>query len=684
MPHDNTAILKITDGTESVDLLHIREGVSIEAWRQAVAQYRAGGTFQESSLADGRRLVDTKFTAIREAMPIKIGQGGTRGNQNASILMLQKMFALFQKAAAYWTTTWQCEPVWLEKRASCETNIEYGHVVTATIPELDDIYQTGFDTGAMTGMTLIIERGHWLENAPGTGTATELSAVETWNSVDLGNVDSSGDREPATSGVYIQNMRVPANITHAFTWSAANGFSGNLVGGGVPFDLVDVAGAAPAVNDYVAFGVDISIQPDSSMRSLVFDIGTAQTGISLTWEIYSSVGPGWVAMSVQDNTATAQPFDTAGINSVHWYLTTQANSTINGVNAWWVRARVTAVPGPVVAPVQQNRDVYSITWPYTEIQADEVNGDLPALTRIKLAVQSHNDGGVGGIDDLYFNRFVAGLRSMSRGTNFTAILNTDNRVGINPTGITTAPASGGNQFAAADAAIEMNVAGVSAMADRAVFTFDTSISPEYYGTFRAFVRFRPVTGSANIVTQLRVKLGAGGETITNPENVTWSTFDYIIVDYGKVDIPGQDILDCGDSITLEIAVQIETTGAAQVGILDMIMIPVDEWAIDTQDVVNDADSTIEEGRYLDIDSVVYPKRTLRSLARETSDDEVTGTYLAIKNGPAIVQHNSRQRLWCFMMRSETAGSSTWIGNIQTAATIQIERNQRYLGPRGNQ
>lgn len=688
----STAVFKITDGTNSVDLLELREGVAVQGWMQAVATYKGGGTFQQSSLSDGRRLVDKHFDAIQESVPIPNIAGGS---QDITISILHDLFALMEKASDYWASDWCDTPVWLELRAECETNTRYALVVTAFIPNIADIYAPSAFVSPdypLTDMQLIIEREHWTGNAPGIGTATEISAVEAYGGVSYGNVDDSGVRDPVTSGAYLTNMRGVRNYTHIYTWSAANGFSANLLGGPFPYDLIDVAGAAPAVNDLLYFGIQTNV-PAQWPRSLVLDIGTAQTGISLAWEYWT--GAAWVAItSIQDNTATAQPLDTAGVNSVHWAIPTlvpMGAVNVNGVNAYWIRARVTAVPGPVVAPTQQNRNPYMIDWPYTEIQAIETQGDIPALTRIKLAVESHNDGGAGEIDNFFYNRVIMGLRSMARGTNFTAYLNADNQAAANPTGITFSAAGGAFtvanlvQFATVTNVGNISSAIAVAATDAFTWTLAPAIAPEYYGTFRAYALYWFSNYAApNLTTYLKVKLGAGGETLTSPTSVTLaaSTTTYLLVDYGKVTIPQPGILTTADPMTVELTTNIELLGAVTGALIHLVLIPVDEWALDTEDVVNDADSTVEEGRYLDIDSVVNPKIPLRSLVRQTSDEEVTGIYLAVKNGPAIMQRAARQRLWALMCAPLSAGSTTWVADIRTCASVQIERQQRYLGPRG--
>lgn len=690
-----TSILKITDGDSQVDLLGLREGVSALGWRQAVAEYKGGGTFQQSSLSDGRRLVDKRFANTTENFPIPaIGQANS--SQDVTISILHRLFALMEKASDYWVDKWRNEPVWLESRADCETNTRYAIVSLARIPQIADLYApASFNNDAvLNDMALTVERGQWTETRPGTGTAVELSAVETYDGRNLGNVNSAGVRTPTTANqVYVGNKRNEANLTDIYTWSAANGFSANLMDAALPFDLIDDVGVAPQINDYIAFGVDTALADSGPFMSLVFDIGTAQTGHTLTWEYWNGA---WVALPTHDNTATAQPLDTTGVSSVHWSPLASLLAidwvalALNGITAYWVRLRVTAVPGPLVTPIQQNRDAYSIVWPYTEVQAGEIPGNLAAQAQIELAVQSHEDGGGATVDALYFNRLVAGLRTVERGSDFTAYLNAADEQ--NPVGLTVTltAASGATTFqtapeAPSGRAVRFSNLFVIPMDDRIIFSFDTSLAPHYYGTHRAFVRYSSAVGAppGTFLTELRVTYGAGGGDIIQPEQFSTADGEWVIIDFGKIDIPGRGAITTSDAMTFEIAIRAEIT-VAVVSVLfyDLILIPMDEWAADLTDVVNDADSTIEEGRLLDIDSLVNPKAFLRALSRDVSTNEVTGNYLAVKNGPAMLHQASQQRLWCLAMRSDGAGSSRWLSEGAIASKIQINRNAQYLGPRG--
>lgn len=135
------------------------------------------------------------------------------------------------------------------------------------------------------------------------------------------------------------------NLTYVFTYSAALGWSGNLAAS-TAFDLYP---DAFAVNDCVYFGM---YRDYGMFRNLQLNIGTAMAAGSwtITWEYYRQ-GLGWVAFAVTDNT---NKFQNIGQNTVTWAID-EANmyywaaTSVNGSSAatFWVRARVSAVVGPV-------------------------------------------------------------------------------------------------------------------------------------------------------------------------------------------------------------------------------------------------------------------------------------------------------------------------------------------------
>ena len=64
-----SAVLRITDGTNHVDLLG--GPYHLANWRPAVAQYKNSGTFIDSPLSEGRRIVYKQFANTVERFDFK-------------------------------------------------------------------------------------------------------------------------------------------------------------------------------------------------------------------------------------------------------------------------------------------------------------------------------------------------------------------------------------------------------------------------------------------------------------------------------------------------------------------------------------------------------------------------------------------------------------------------------------
>jgi len=167
--------------------------------------------------------------------------------------------------------------------------------------------------------------------------------------------------------VFVANKHNHAQLTHIFTYSAVGGYSENLLGSGTPYDFDD---------ERVLFGIATNAPNSGPFCSLVFDLNSANTAVSPAWQ-YSSAG-GWVSFNdedIQDNTEGLTY--TNGVSSVHWLPQDDWEpQTYNGVEAWWISIDATDV-------TQQNRDVYTILWPYVDIEEDDVGGDMSALMQLR-------------------------------------------------------------------------------------------------------------------------------------------------------------------------------------------------------------------------------------------------------------------------------------------------------------
>jgi hypothetical protein len=525
--------------------------------------------------------------------------------------------------------------------------------------------------------TLTIERDHWTENAPGTGTATADSAVEAYNGRNFGNIDSSGARDPITTqDVYIVNKRNEANLTHVYE-DDGGVFSANLLDAALPHRLFP---AVPAVGDDVFFGIATATADSGPFDNLVFDIGVAQTNITDTNWVYWN-GAAWVAFpTVRDYTAsvvgTGVAFSRTGIYSVKWEIPSNWTVTsIDGVAAYWVRANIVSVdPGPTGA-TQQNRRVYSVTWPYTEVQALETGGTIPALLRIFTQQEDTQTGAI--------KRIFCGLRSQSRGTNFTAVLNASDEQ--NPTGITVTAGTSASFIDLVSSptgrVLEYNPSGADSVASRVSFQLGTSISPEYIGSFHAFSRYITTGATTSYTANLSVRSDGNDITTFTGETVTiasGTTTDLGVADLGKVDLPPYlEHADADESGRVNIHINIGSSdGTDNLRIVDLWVMPTDEWAMDAEQ-----DETGASGLSTRFDSLLNPRRVLRAGVFNSSD-QIIQPFKVVKNGPAILQANSQQRLWFLLFRFDVNDREE--SNLYHSVRVQLQSNQRYFSYRGNQ
>ncbi len=299
--------LNITDGTTTLNLYSLADGYSVDGWHQAIAQYKAGGIFQDSSIATGRRLALRRHANAIETIPIHIS-GAT---PDIAAAALRDLTALLEKAADYWEYDWQNEPVWLEAKDSCETETRHCLIVTGQIPDIPDQHSLArtLDAVVYDGLSLIVERQHWTENQPGTGTAVALSMIQTYDGRTLGNVDSAGTREPTTNAdqVYLANKHNVAQLTDVYHYDALPGltWSGNLLDAALPTTLLP---AVPLVNDFIVFGIDTGVANSGPFNSLVFDLSQVQANLTMNWEFYDGVGwTTFVGLVFQDNCSSRGP-----------------------------------------------------------------------------------------------------------------------------------------------------------------------------------------------------------------------------------------------------------------------------------------------------------------------------------------------------------------------------------------
>ncbi|MHA2263563.1 MAG: hypothetical protein ACXAEN_14300 [Candidatus Thorarchaeota archaeon] len=686
------AILEITDGTVTIDFLNgaTETGLHLESWRPNVPAFKGGGVFQESALSFGRQLVDRQFNNHVETFNLK----ASAANQDNVIRTMQEIRRLLEKAAMYWVADWQDEPVWIKAKASNETNARYAIIVAGSIVEDENPYSQPFlqptCAAVMNALTLVLEHMFWSSEIPGTGTATALSTVVTFDGRNLGNVDASGVRETQTDidSVFIVNKHNIANLSDVYI-DDGGAFSANLLDAALPYALFP---AVPVVGDALYLGCDTTLTNSGPFNNLVFDISVVESGNwDIAWQYWD--GGAWASLINtwgQDNTANdgiidVDPFTTLGVRSVSWLPPTDwATTTVNGVTGYWVRCYVyNAGAGPHTIPTQQNRNPYSVTWPYVEIQSTGVLGDIQALAHLLMRNQS-DPGGASSPPASWSNNVTAGLRSVSRGENFSAFINLSDEQ--NAAGITVAATGFGSAFATDVQAASGRLIDAPNAAAAEVFATVVIASPlyeEYVGDYQLYVRARQVTGSVGDVTMSVAASIGGGVAPREVPFTSVSATEWEILSFGKVRLP-DDVLEY---ISVTFSITLTGDGAADCDLGDLILIPVDEMAFLAEDPFTNSTRAIgwrgsPETQYLTVDSVSRLKRTRAAVARYATDLIVDSYVLRIA-GQLRLQSNSRQRLWILNSQfDDQAATLEKFCPVQTLNTVKIEKYDRYLSMRG--
>lgn len=187
-PRTPMPLLYITDGTigrggipNLLNLINCRTGFCLESWNPAIAQYKDGGLFFDSPIADGRRPILKRYQNVIEVFNLKAGTY----DQNRLINYLQNLQNWVERAIEYWETPWAKLPIYLVARGPFETNTRYAMIYKGDIPNLSSPYQQPFfshysHSSVIEGIQLSLERGHWQDVPPGQSTCVPLSNNKIW------------------------------------------------------------------------------------------------------------------------------------------------------------------------------------------------------------------------------------------------------------------------------------------------------------------------------------------------------------------------------------------------------------------------------------------------------------------------------------------------------------------------
>lgn len=689
----NLAEFYITDGSTFINLLSRQNGFAIQDWTPITPEPKDGGTWQDSKLSEGRRLVSRQLNNSIESLTLA-GRGGTA---DLLIQESQRIRRLLEKGIDYWTSEWQNTPVYVAVRGINESNVRFCIIFDYRAPGDGNPFAspfTGPDAAIFAEWALIIEHDAWTDTPPGESTAVQVSGMGTFNGVEYGRAATT------TNEVYVSNKQNKANLTHIYSFSTDEGWSSNLFGAAVPYGFWSPLVAANlAVNDAIYFICDTSVTDSGPFASLVFDLLTALsgTGITTIWEYWN--GAAAVTLTTQDNTRTGTvSLAITGVNSVHWLqpstwaadtlIDFSADAGAPVVTGFMIRLRVTAVTVGATLPVQQNRQPYTITWANVAIDDAQVGGDIPALARHKIYTQSGTES---VLPDLLNQRTLIGLRSASRGSSFVPCLNWSDEQ--NPTGVTASAITSAAVSMVTDAraptgrAVQFNSVGSVGPVEIAAITFSAAVSPSYYGRYRAFLRLTVDTGTADALTlQLfwGPTLSITATAIT--PLVTLSYIDeWLFVDMGQIVLPNTNVLDTTDLYpAFFLILKVQNTASTNLKLYDLCLLPIDEWGGDFVTTLKNNATAIEESEYLDADSIFFPRAPVpvRAIQRDEANDQVLSLWQTIANQPIILQANADQNVH-FLSAILDASSAKQQSFGYVAHFIQTERVQRYLSMRGS-
>lgn len=510
----------------------------------------------------------------------------------------------------------------------------------------------------------------------GGGGETEEPPVDPEDPDDPGIATSRflGRTATCDNEIFISNKFSFSNITHVFHFNGVN-FSNLQFGNAPPYEIF---GSTAVANRAVYFGSksnDINV-PGGPFSSVVFDITQEAQNITVTWEYWD--GSIWATLGVQDNT---DQFKNTGVNSVSWQIPSAwETTTISSVTGYWVRARISTVGSDPQIPIHNNRYIYTSLLPYAEIAAGQVQGDLPAAGRIQWYNQS-------GID---VERTICGLRSVDRGVNFNAFINISDVQ--TPFGLTVAKGSetgvswqddisaptGRSLIASYSSSGDLNDWN-----DLATITLGTSVAGDYSGYYKAILRCFYNHASSQVWNlRIQIRFGSGGTRLNTRTIYPTTIADWEALDFGQLAISTRQGSSRVSNLADEMKIVIQgycTTVSRPLTLYDLVLIPIDEWSIDARvaDLEAPGSPEIDVYDYLDVDSITNPKIAISAYNRNPAG-LIVSKYQSINNGPVIFQKNKDQRLWFLNLTYE----SYWRAYSETIGSVQIYKQQQYLGYRG--
>lgn len=632
-------------------------------WEIQVPDYKGGGVFSSSPVAEGQKLIDGYWDNVTQTISFHL-RGDT--DQNTAANKLGELFKALQAARDFSKTSWVRDPVYMQFKAESETNYRYAFIANARIPQLADMYSIDFKQLVMKDLDLIVEHPVAFGMPPGEGAPVLNGTRMTYNSQNYGYYDGSGVAEDTAELAYFAMRHNTCNITnmHQGTGGA------NQIGGSFPRAIL-----TNSTTTY--FGISTSVANAGPFNSIVFYVSRARVGgTGGVWQYYN--GSVWSTMTTVYDSSSH--FSLLGRHIIVWQDTPMIVSPGGGLpTGHWIR--FTPNTSYTTTP-QIDREIFAINKNYIEFPLNSVNGHIPAIAGFlgeNLATAAQQ-----------VERVIGGLRSLSRGSDFQSIINLGNKqnhsdITINyDTGVSSQYDDVGGDAERSTAYVARSAAASEKYVEVVI---SGDLAREYIGEFRSFlVAYKPNT--ATVTAHLEYKLAEGMPFEVNKEvyqGATTSFFAFII-ELGQVVIDPEGDSDLFGNVTFRVYTTPDT--ASDFDRHALILIPVDEYQFDSdlgQLFVNSASRWAGADSDMAVfGSVQFPKDMGRShfvLVDDTDLTQKRAKWITKANGPMILQSGEKQRMYFIAMNNR--GDEAW--QFQPTITISAKPlvNPRYLGMRGS-
>ncbi len=542
------------------------------------------------------------------------------------------------------------------------------------------LFVTCPQTGTDYGNRWFAAYGDGLYNSP------VLYIEYATTTIEVGNPATCIDR------VYLANAHTRAQITHVIRWEqASNTYEDVFIDAPVNYLTFD----PPTMSDRLYLGAEDSANTgpfDSATFNISFE---GATDMEWTWYYYSDDANDWAALS---NVEGNFNFTEDGETLVTWDRPDDwVQNTVDGVTGFWVMAEIdVAGTGAIPVNVVAGSTVYAIITPFVRINDENVPGEITALSRVRVLI--HNDDATAFV--------AAGLRSLSRGTNFTPYLNISSKqLPLGMIGETLGwPLSVSSLAPTGECLILTDsIDYESVYYSFYRFRFDSSLAKEYRGTYHAYLRCQQTEGDAGDYSfRLKLYSADGSQPIYSSEAFTEATDiggthnGLHMLDLGIVGFGSNDNLISADTVSgasIEIQYTHWNETSSEVTLYDVVLIPIDEWCgIYTANIENYY-SFLRQGTLLDLDAT-GSMRSQRAILREAlsadlpiSDEYLYGEWVKQARSGPLLQAKEDQRLWFLFCGHEQyfwdgTYHGIWQVDFGTKYSVRVYRNSRYLTMRG--